>query len=327
MSEARIRIAYDGEALRNGTMDVRDLAPALLALSDLFDESNKVLHGTNTAIQLRVRVVRKGSFDVELSVLQTLTSAVIDLFSGDTASALANLIETLGFAGGTAWGLFKLIKKLAQRPIRRVELLDDGQVRLVLEGDEIVISRRLADLFNDIAVRRALWRVLQPLRQPGVEIFEIRDEKGATIHQVTDAEVSLYEPPAPVAAVQQVLKSEFEQAFTIVALTFREGNKWRVFDGQNTIAVTLADESFLQKVDNREVSFAKDDTIVCRVTQRQTIGADGLRIESVITQVLEHRHAPRQTAMVYATEEDPEVVVPVEVVRMTQSEGGEGDNG
>ena len=65
MNEAKIRIAYDGEALRTGTMNVRDLAPALIALSDLFEESNKVLNDKDSAVQLRVQSdFRTGSFDV-----------------------------------------------------------------------------------------------------------------------------------------------------------------------------------------------------------------------------------------------------------------------
>ena len=45
---------------------------------------------------------RPGSFEVSLSVVQTWGAQLLSLFAGNNASGLANLIEVLGFARGTA---------------------------------------------------------------------------------------------------------------------------------------------------------------------------------------------------------------------------------
>ena len=43
LAETAFQIAYEGPALETGRMPVRDLAPALLALGDLFTEASVVL--------------------------------------------------------------------------------------------------------------------------------------------------------------------------------------------------------------------------------------------------------------------------------------------
>lgn len=47
------KIIYDGESLKNHSMEIRDLAPALLALGNLFDEVNRILNGDKAAIKLQ----------------------------------------------------------------------------------------------------------------------------------------------------------------------------------------------------------------------------------------------------------------------------------
>ena len=54
MSRATFTIAYDGPALTNHTMDVRDLAPAMLAVGQLCDAANVVLNGERSKIQVHV---------------------------------------------------------------------------------------------------------------------------------------------------------------------------------------------------------------------------------------------------------------------------------
>lgn len=310
MNEAKIRIAYDGEALRTGAMNVRDLAPALMALSDLFEESNKVLNDKDSAVQLRVQSdFRTGSFDVGVQIVQTWGTKLLHLFATDDAAGLANLIGILGFgAAATRFGLIQLLKWLRGRPIRSLEIVDDNDVRIVIEGDQLVISRKLATIFNDVAIRRALAAMLEPLKREGVDTFQVRTETGGVVEQIDRLDLPFFEPPTPSPdASQTVIKNEFKQAFTLVSVAFKDGNKWRVSDGQNTINVTIEDADFLARVNNREESFTKDDTIVCTVRQEQTIASDGLKMEYAVTEVLEHKHAPRQAALPFTKyKPDPE---------------------
>ena len=66
MSSHSFYIAYDGPALVTNEMDVRELAPALLALSDVFNEANAVLNGERANVQLNVKgSFKSGCFGIE----------------------------------------------------------------------------------------------------------------------------------------------------------------------------------------------------------------------------------------------------------------------
>jgi hypothetical protein len=84
-------------------------------------------------------------------------------------------------------------------------------------------------------------------------------------------------------------------------LAFQEGNKWRLFDGQNTITATIADAEFIGRVDRNLVRFAKGDILLCEVRTVQTQGVDGLKTDHTVLRVLEHRQAPDQIPLPFIT--------------------------
>jgi hypothetical protein len=300
-SEATIRLVYGGEAVDSGTMDVRDFAPALLALSELFDEADKLLSGPERdhAIQLRIKHnINHGSFDVTLLVVvQTLLHKILSLFGKD-GHDLATLMEALGLVGGSGLiGLIALIRKLRNKQVVKVELTD-SKARFVLQGDEVFVSRQTAQLYNDLGVRRALSAMFEPLRRDGIDSVSIKTPDGRAIETVTREELPAFDPPSPVETEpKKINTNEFEQAYTIVSLTFRDGNKWRLTDGQSTINVTIEDAGFLARVNSHDVNFAKDDVIRCKVRQEQFMTSEGLKTETFITRVLEHQHTYRQTVL------------------------------
>lgn len=108
MSQESIEAVYDGEAVRSGVMDVKDLAPALLAFSGLLQEANRVLNGERAKVAVKIRSeFRRGSFEVSLQVIQSIVEQAKSVLLGDDLKTARSLLELLF---GT-YGVFPTIEE------------------------------------------------------------------------------------------------------------------------------------------------------------------------------------------------------------------------
>ena len=289
MSKAQFTVAYDGPALTGGTMDVRDLAPALLAVGQLIDAVNTTLNRDDAKVSVNVRATNTGSFSITLEIIQTYAQQVVGLFAGTEVTAATNILTLLG-ASGT--GLFWLIKRLGGRKPDRVEMVDPDHVRVAFEGEAIVVPLKLIRLYQDLAVRAAAERVVyEPLQREGIDRFIAFKDTESEI-TVTESEAGAFRKPEDV---EQVLLDDVRRsAFSIVSLAFKDDNKWRLHDGNSQISTSIADEEFLRRVDRNEISFAKGDVLICDVRVRQSQTTNGLKTEYTVEKVVEHKRAPRQ---------------------------------
>lgn len=79
-------------------------------------------------------------------------------------------------------------------------------------------------------------------------------------------------------------------------LSFKEGNKWFVNDGNESFYITVEDDVFLRKIDMPDVKFAKGDILKVKIRKQQFYNFDkkSLRSEYFVEKVLE-RKAPNKT--------------------------------
>ena len=87
-------VSFEGLAFADHTMDVRDLAPSLIALGQAFERANSLLNGDQATISLNIRATRPASFEVGL-VLDQLLRGAGDILSGDFFTNAATLTELL----------------------------------------------------------------------------------------------------------------------------------------------------------------------------------------------------------------------------------------
>lgn len=291
MSKATFTIAYDGPALRNHAMDVRALAPALLGFGALFDAANFTLNGDSAKTKVKVSALEGGSFQISFEVIQTFYDHLITFLSSPTVSAAVNLQSLLGF-GGAIGGVIYLIKRFRGKSPDKVIPLKDGLVRLQYGDETIDLSIECLKLFQSIPVRDALQKIIEePLKIEGIDTFEVR-KNGKAIETINRNESVYFAKPS---LPDEILVDDHRRAaFSIMALAFKDDNKWRLYDGTNTLSVKIDDKDFLDRVHKSEISFSQGDVLVCdmHIVQRQT--DSGLKTEYTVEKVIDHKPAARQ---------------------------------
>ena len=298
-NEVSTQIAYDGEALRAGSMDVRDLAPALLSVGDLLQHANRVLNGDKASLAVKVRSdFKRGSFELNFELIQAFAMAY--MFSGiDALTTAKQIAEYVGFVSGHQVSLLGLLKWLRGKRPKDTTTLKDGNIEITIEGDNnrVVVNPTVYRLASDPQVRKAARDVVKPLYADGIDTFEVR-QAGRVVESVRREDLPAFELPLGDERDLIDIDPERIAVVEVIKPSFQEQLSWMFSDGSGgRFGALMLDKNFLRRVQSGERTFAKGDVLRVRLRTRAYMTPDGLRAEHAVTDVLSELNQPRQPHM------------------------------
>ena len=297
--EATFTIAYNGPALADGTMDVRELAPALMALGDLVSEANKIINDESSKIQVRIKAdFQVGSFEISIEIIRTVLDQLSGMFSSDhfDAKAILTVIGLIpGLSGINALEVFRIIKG---RKIESAERFEDDKVKIYYQDNSqpTIINQPVYNVFVNLNVQDSIQDLLKPLKTEGIDEFYTVEGNAKTNH-IKKEDLQYYETPLYEEDKESTITEySHEGLYKVITSHFEGHYKWRITDGSDKITASMKDEDFLGKISRNEVSIAKEDIFVFRINTKQWIGADGEpKTENEIVKVISHKKRPTQT--------------------------------
>jgi hypothetical protein len=289
--ETNFEFIFDGPGIEDGRMPVRDLAPALLALGDLFVDASAVLHPDKPPAALKIKATEEGSFVIDL-ILEAPNAwdQFVNLFSSEGANALVNFRDAVIGSAGLYW----LIKQAKGRKIKaRQASPEAGYIQITLaDGTVLEVPSETLALFENFRVRKKVRQSVEPVSREGVERVEFRRE-GETTVAVEREDIPAYE--VPEVEEVKLVDQETEMVVSVASVVFTEGNKWKFNDGEHTFSAAIDDPSFAERVHKGVESFRSGDMLRCRMRMTQTRRGDLLHTDYSVMEVQEH--IPREVQL------------------------------
>ena len=284
MPDNHVNFVYklDGEV---SEIDVFKLAPTLLALGELIQESNKLLNPSGKQIGVNVKPFRPGSFIVDLTVFpQNNLQQFLDLLNAHPVEQVKTLLEWIGLIGGGPVGVVQLVKWLKGRP-KSVQEIQPGEYRYTAGDDKsITVNARVHQLFSNSTITNNIYRVYaSPMEgQSSVTGVKTYLEQDAT---KTEVKVSRDEVPSMRESVNPSPEATYASEVTVkehtqhgVFLNPKRGSfendprDWSFYRGKSeVITATIKDKDFLRDYQNGKYRLLSTDLLTVDLLERQTV--------------------------------------------------------
>lgn len=284
--KTKMKIKFEGQTHQ---IDANTLINILIHYQSVITEANKELSGGAKAIELKVNAFEKGSFVVDVSVVESLIKQV---FSGDAVEYLANL-------GAVVGGVFAAYKMLKGKPAKSEE--DKEAITVNINNNNIVVNQTIINVYNQPLVRESVSKSIETAdSDANVDGLVVdSDGKNPVVFEKEYFKDYIYNDFDLENAIPTEISEETEAQLTIIGLNFKPGSRWRFIYNGFKIQMVVKDDALMGKIDGGE-RFGKGDSIKVKmkITKRYNPTYNAYENKSYrIIEFLDHILAPKQKNM------------------------------
>lgn len=288
-------LRFDGPAVADGRIPVRDLAPSLLALGDLFELAREVAEPDLPEIGLEVRSFKKGSFD---NLLGLAIEGTVGILVADPASALTNLLTLVTHGKHGVLAVARALSGLRPTDRQPVEDKRDYSIGKNNRGQQINAPNSVWNVYTDPRSFELFSGVLGPLRKPGLDELVVTNPEEPLVVRKPEVQDMAMEPEAAeqIEGVE-VGRSERKTVLSIVQAPLKHpaDHKWKFNEGMDLADfwAKVTHRSWLNDLQNHVRHLDIGDRIKCRLVQIQKEHpTKGLQLDFEVVEVLDHLGPP-----------------------------------
>lgn len=277
-----MQLKFEGQT---SSIDAGTLINVFMQYQSVAQEANRIYSGGTQEIKIQVNAIEKGSFIIDLEIVQNV---IQQLFSKASVEYIAALTGIITFS-------YKAYKKLKGKPIKTED--DKKEISSLSVNGDINVN---INVYNSRATREAISKSIQAADDDAsVEGFSVKDKEENAIVAFSRDEFKEYkyddfdtEEDIPE---ERIIDSE--ATLIIVGLNFEKGARWQfMYDGFK-IPIIVKDDALMRKIDEGE-RFGKGDSIRVKLRKIQKYNKEYRAYENKsykIIEFYEHIIPPKQT--------------------------------
>ena len=261
-------------------IDIFKLAPTLLALGELIQQSNHELYPDGREIGVNVKPFHDGSFIIDLSMFpQNNLQQLLEFLKPHSIEQLKTLLEVIGLIGGGAVGAVKVMKFLRGKP-KTVEEIKPGEFRMTVEDRSITVDNSTKLLLANNSITQNILKIYSPLEtQSDVDdvktYLKENEQTAVTVARSEVVNLKEFVMPAPEIDPTETVK---ETVHNDVYLNPKRGafgddpKDWSFYRGQDEIiTATIRDKEFLKRYAEGELRLNQSDLLTVDLLEKQKV--------------------------------------------------------
>ena len=269
MKKSTITIRYDGADLAEHQMDVSDLAPSLLSLSELYQIANKRFNGDRASIKVLISTdIEHQCFQFDIQVVQNLWDQAKHLLGDDKIASAKEIGEWFGLigkggvSGVSVYGLFKYFKWLKERNVDAAELKVErgpNTTKIMVTGDNanITVHSPTFELSKDKRVLNNVQKVVKPITKDGYDSVEFESNGEVEVLSSKDAAAII---EATSFATEELDAPQVLKAWIAVysPVYDKDAKSWRFRFGEPHFYMDISETNIASDAINRGGAMVQD---------------------------------------------------------------------